>query len=333
MEKRWTRRPEGSNWGDYGADDQLGRLNEITDDVRRRAVDEVKEGRAFALSLPLDLPGGDGELSLRRSPKLFASEVAGYEFYNFPLTNTGISSDDGVTLWLQYSTQWDSLAHFGRVFDVDGSGTEQAVYYNGFRAGRDVLGPDGESGPQAKRLGIEHMAATGVQGRGVLIDLARAVGTDRTAVGYEDLMRAIDDQGVEVRRGDIVLLHTGYGDALLDAAGTPDEAQLHSIHVGLDGSDDALLRWIDDSGLAALVSDNVAVELFDLPFDESEGKRALPLHDHCLFKLGIHLGELWWLGDLARYLGETGRHSFLLTAPPLRLPGAVGSPTTPVATV
>jgi hypothetical protein len=57
------------------------------------------------------------------------------------------------------------------------------------------------------------------------------------------------------------------------------------------------------------------------------------LHEHCLFKLGVPLGELWWLGDLARWLREHGRSRFLLTAPPLRLPGAVGSPVTPVATV
>ncbi|MGB3595516.1 MAG: cyclase family protein, partial [Pseudomonas neustonica] len=60
---------------------------------------------------------------------------------------------------------------------------------------------------------------------------------------------------------------------------------------------------------------------------------ALPLHEHCLFKLGIHLGELWYLTELAEYLQAKGRSRFLLTAPPLRLPGAVGSPVTPVAMV
>jgi hypothetical protein len=68
--------------------------------------------------------------------------------------------------------------------------------------------------------------------------------------------------------------------------------------------------------------------------DESSGPHGLlPLHERCLFKLGIHLGELWWLSELAGYLRKAGRHAFLLTAPPLRLPGAVGSPMTPVATV
>jgi hypothetical protein len=47
----------------------------------------------------------------------------------------------------------------------------------------------------------------------------------------------------------------------------------------------------------------------------------------------VHLGEIWHLTPLADWLRSHGRNRFLLTAPPLRLPGAVGSPATPVATV
>jgi hypothetical protein len=69
------------------------------------------------------------------------------------------------------------------------------------------------------------------------------------------------------------------------------------------------------------------------PAREQDGQRpALPLQQPCLFKLGVPLGELWWLHDLAQHLRQAGRSRCLLTAPPLRLPGAVGSPVTPVAT-
>jgi hypothetical protein len=76
-------------------------------------------------------------------------------------------------MWLQYSTQWDSLAHWGRMFDVDGSGEAKPVYYDGSQAGEHVIGPAAEGGPRPNYLGIENMAMTGVQGRGVLVDLAR----------------------------------------------------------------------------------------------------------------------------------------------------------------
>ena len=58
----------------------------------------------------------------------------------------------------------------------------------------------------------------------------------------------------------------------------------------------------------------------------------LPIHNKCLFRLGVPLGELWYLEELAGWLSANGRNRFFLTAPPLRLTGAVGSPVTPVAT-
>jgi len=51
---RWKRRPSGSTWGDWGPDDQLGRLNLLTPDKVLKGIAEVKEGRTFCLSLPLD---------------------------------------------------------------------------------------------------------------------------------------------------------------------------------------------------------------------------------------------------------------------------------------
>ncbi len=308
-------------------------MNLITPEVRLAALREVREGKVFALSLPLDYPGGEPADASRHAPRLFATRSRGRISYNMPLNATDITSDDGVTMSLQYSTQWDALAHWGRMFDIDGSGTPQPVYYNGYRAGGDIAGPDGDRPPCAHRLGIEHLAVTGVQGRGVLVDLVRAYGTGRTLVGHAELMRAIDEQGVEVRRGDFLLLYTGYGDAIMALGGRADHAMLHQTGAALQGADTKLLDWIDTSGVAAIISDNQAIETFVLGVEPDPARGVLPLHDLCLFRLGIHLGELWWLGDLARYLRQAERHAFLLTAPPLRLPGAVGSPATPVATV
>ena len=53
---RWKHRPEGSNWGDFGPDDQVGRLNLLTPQKIREGLAEVLEARAFCLSLPLDFP-------------------------------------------------------------------------------------------------------------------------------------------------------------------------------------------------------------------------------------------------------------------------------------
>jgi len=140
---------------------------------------------------------------------------------------------------------------------------------------------------------------------------------------------------VTLDEGDILCLHTGLGQLIREAHGRLD-ASIRTRCAVLDGYDKRLLEWISDSGIAAIAADNLAVERSStLGVDPRVGHRGpqLPLHEHCLFKLGIHLGELWYLTELAAWLRANRRSRFLLTAPPLRLPGAAGSPVTPVATV
>ncbi len=354
---RWTQRPPGSNWGDFGPDDECGRLNLVTPAKVLQGIAEVREGLAFCLSLPLDYPGGN-VLNPRRHPPLLRPTLRGdrpnmnYVLGQDEPRHTDVICDDLAVLHLQYSTQWDSLAHVGQRFDADGDGAAEAVYYNGYRPGVDVVGPAtgddaglptrdaARSTSGALKLGIEKMAERCVQGRAVMIDLAHHYGRGRRVVGHDDLMRVLDADRIVVEAGDLVCLHIGFADALLAMGKAPDAHALEQIGCALDGRDAKLLQWITDSGLAVLAADNYAVEAYPARLSASASAGAcdgdcatLPLHAHCLFRLGIHLGELWHLTPLATWLRAHGRHRFLLTAPPLRLPGAVGSPVTPVATV
>lgn len=346
---RWTRRPAGSTWGDWGADDELGRLNLLTPAKVLQGIAEVREGRVFCLSLPLDFPGGS-VINPRRSPPQLMPTLRPGNRANmaYPLrcddpTSTDVMCDDRVLLTLQYSTQWDSLAHVGQMFDVDGSGRMSDVFYNGFRANIDIAGPsiyvgdqvlpNDEAAPGAHRLGIENMAASCVQGRGVMIDLEAHFGRTGKVVGYEELMHVIDTDKVVVEPGDLVCFRTGFGDALLEMNRNPDPRVLFATTSALDGRDERLQQWVTDSGVVALISDNYAVEATPARPCTEAMCSTLPLHAHCLFRLGCYLGEMWYLTELADWLRNAGRSRFLLTAPPLRLPGAVGSPATPVATV
>ena len=175
MKKRWKNRPLGSNWGDFGVDDQMGRLNLIDKEKVLQGISEVKEGRTFCLSLPLDYPGGQVINKVRFPPVLKPVIRNGAPYFNYlwnqlDENHTDIGSDDVVLLHTQYSTQWDSLAHRGRLFDVMGDGKSLPVYYNGFKVDEDVVFEDNNQS-KAKALGIENMAGHGVQGRGVLVDL------------------------------------------------------------------------------------------------------------------------------------------------------------------
>jgi hypothetical protein len=341
---RWKRRPPGSTWGDFGADDQLGRLNLITQKKVLEGIAEVKEGRSFCLSLPLDYPGGNKLNPRRHPPELRPTVRGGGPNFNYPLSRedakfTDSVCDDVVLLTLQYSTQWDTLAHVGQMFDADGDGTPEMVYYNGYRAGEHIVGPrDWTTGKEqahqgARALGVENMAVKAIQGRAVMIDLEAHFGRARKLVGYEDLMDVLTKDKVAIEEGDMVCIRTGFAQLVLDMKKEPDEKVLHGACAVLDGRDERLLNWITKSGLVSLIADNYAVEASPSRPCEEDQCAALPLHAHCLFKLGINLGELWYLSELADHLRAHQRNRFLLTAPPLRLPGAVGSPATPVGTV
>ena len=331
---RWVNRPEGSNWGDFGEDDQIGRMNLITPERRRAAMAEVHEGIAFTLSLPLNVPTIP-LAPFRRPPLLSAACDEGGDMYNRIDPNGEESTcDDRVLLYTQHSTQWDALAHRGRTFDADGDGVAELVYYNGFRAGDHVSDGEGlADSPCARALGIETLAMAGVQGRGVMVNLKAAYGTQYRPISRDDLLRAMDSQRVEVRTGDFLLLYTGLDRMILDREASGQDTPLNMTGCALDGRDEALLQWIIDSGISAICSDNIAIEALDLILSPEPPPIRLPVHDLCLFRQGIFLGELWYLEQLAQWLSERGRHAFLLTAPPLRLPGSVGSPVTPIATV
>ena len=78
----------------------------------------------------------------------------------------------------------------------------------------------------------------------------------------------------------------------------------------LDGRDARLQQWVTDSGVVALISDNYAVESVpSRPCDEhADHCASLPLHAHCLFKLGVYLGEIWHLSELADWLRANKRN-------------------------
>lgn len=343
MTSRWMSRPPGSNWGEFGDEDQLGRLNMVTQREVLLGAAEVREGLTFSLSLPqtIGLPN-----ALRSGPDIRPSQRHGRAFVNYPLhldnpVHTDVMSDDTVAMHLQFSTHIDALAHVGMHYDADGDGIAEPVFYNGYRAAEHIVGPvtynaDGENGCEgpfgAFRLGIENTARFALQGRGVMIDLCSHVGRDRVPVGYDRLMAIIEEDGVSVEAGDLVCLWSGVDTLLLDPTTCEDAELLRRSGPGLDGRDRRLLKWITDSGVAAFFSDTIAVELTNLPQGKDRYPYA-PLHEHCLVKLGLHLGEMWRLNELAAWLRAKRRSRFLLTVAPLDLPGAFGSPINPIATV
>lgn len=308
---------EPSNWGVFGADDELGTLNHLTEDAVREALRAARRGRTYPLNLPADLPRGRGagRPELEKRAHLLNASLQGI-----------VVNDDHVVLATQGSSQWDALIHFG----VEEEG-RPGVFYNG--VGKDAVDASGF----AHRNGIDAMAQRGIVGRGVLVDVAtRVTGSphgvlpDDHVISVDETTACIEAQKVEVRPGDVMCFRTGWTEAYL--AGDDDE---RARMMG-DPADPSTLRCpgisADHAELAheqrwaAVTADNVAVEA--VPFQPDAIHSA---HARMLRGLGMPFGELFWYGRLAADCAEAGDWTFLFVAVPLWIPGGMGSPANAIA--
>jgi kynurenine formamidase len=304
-----------SNWGRWGENDERGTLNHVTPDAIRRAAGLVRRGRPISLALPFDEHGPQTGGFNRFNPiHLMTRDGADV------IANTAIrdfyggqdryfrGTDDLVILPLQSGTQWDSLAHV--VFENK--------IYNGYDADR-------VSSKGALSNGVTN-AADGMVGRGVLLDLPRAMGVPwlepGTAIGADDLDRAAARQHVEIGTGDFVFVRTG-AMAQVRARGTwGDYAGGPAPGLGLQSVD-----WVADHELAAIATDTWGMEV--LPNETPDVFQ--PLHIVFIVHLGLWVGEIWDLEGLAEDCAGDGVYEFLFCGPPLPFTHAVASPLNPMA--
>lgn len=313
-----------SNWGRWGADDELGTLNLITEEKVRQAASLVRHGRVIPLGVAFGSAGPQGALGFRHNPihvmtidggdaatlaqywpqwdkEPTASELGGYLADNLLRFN-----DDMIIMPLQAATQWDALAH---VYYDD-------LLYNGFPAGS-------VTSMGAFHCGIDKVDGKGITSRGVLLDVVRHRGADvflehGTPITPEELDAVARAQGIRVESGDIVLIRTGWW-TRFQLNGNKGEP-----YSGLDWR---CAQWLHDHDVAAVASDNVQVED---PVSDVDGA-LLPLHLLCLRDMGLMLGEYWDFTALAADCAADGVYEFQLVASPLRVVGGVGSPVNPMA--
>ncbi|MFI0350728.1 cyclase family protein [Actinomadura sp. 9N407] len=300
-----------SNWGRWGQDDVLGTLNFLTEAKRLEGAALIRRGESFSLSLPFDMNGPQKGWRRRTNPvhtMLDTGTDAALGNQGFPHGIGG--ADDVIAMPLQCSTQWDGLGH---IFD-------HGLAWNGRRA-EEVVTSEGDL-----VTGIEHMAAP-IAGRGVLLDVGRAIGEDGElpdgfAITAEHLDATAEAQGVAVGRGDLVLVRTGQlararrGDGWGDYAGGP-----------APGLSFTSAGWLHRSEIAGIATDTWGFEVRPNEFEHA----FQPLHQVAIPHIGLLIGEMWDLDALAADCAADGRYEFWLTAAPLPVTGAVGSPVNPIA--
>ncbi len=298
-----------SNWGRWGADDELGTVNFITPERRVAAAALARTGRVFSLSIPLDEHGPQPPFERRVNTRHVMLETgadvrAGVQ--RNQVDGWGFA-DDMVTMALQGATQWDSLAH--QFYDYK--------MYNDRDCG--LVSASG-----AAKNGIAVLADRLV-GRGVLLDVARRKGVDCLPLDYritpEDLDATLAAERIALTSGDIVLIRTGNLGRARMAGGWSRYTYDDEPGPGLES-----LPWFAEHQVAATATDTWAFEV--LPSGSSIG---FPIHAVAIVHMGLLLGEIFDLDALAADCAADGIYEFLFSGPPLPFTGAVGSPVNPLA--
>ncbi len=298
-----------SNWGKWGAEDELGTLNYITPEMIVRASRLVKRGVSFSLAIPLDSSGPQINQPRRFNP-IHRMILTGPDFTTGAFKRPGGVgfADDMVIMALQCATQWDALSHCF----LDGK------LYNGYDA--NLVSSEG-----AKRNGIEKMARFIVT-RGVLLDIPRVKGVEWLEPGYaittDDLEAAVRAHRVTVGRGDALLVRTGQMAMCRRRKSWGDYAGGDAPGLSFHTAD-----WIHARELAAVATDTWGMEVRP---NELAGSYQ-PLHQILIPHMGLLVGEIFDLDALAEDCAGDRVYEFQFVAPPLPITGAVGTPVNPLA--
>jgi kynurenine formamidase len=298
-----------SNWGRWGEDDRLGTLNLITNETRLAAAQTVKTGKAISLSRDIDPLNADtlgSGLSLVQ--RFMGLHEAGDHLEGESVRFDAVTEYVGISAHGS-STHVDGLAHYS----WDGK------TYNGFPES------DTTSGRGAKSLSVHH-AAHGFVTRGVLLDIAALHGVRWLDRGHgvrpEELEAAEAAQGVRVRPGDALLIHTGNVEAILTEG--PDAIGPAARQAGLHAS---CLPFLRERDVAVLGNDGIQ----DVQPSGYSLNLLRPIHAVSLVAMGLWLIDNMQLTELAKACQDENRWEFFFAALPWRMVGVTSSASNPVA--
>jgi kynurenine formamidase len=297
------------NWDRWPREDGLGALNLVTPEKRLEASATIRSGAAISLGFELqpDLPQPPG--SGRLNPQHLMTELPS----DAPEGGVGtVAADDMLLMAIHAATHWDALSHCFHGGRMYGGISADEVTTKG-AALNDIV-------PAARRLVT----------RGVLADVARhrevEVLPPGAGIGADELADVLDAQEVEVRPGDVLLIRTGLLGATKVSGRWTEFAQ-----TGLDlpvtpGVAVDALPLLKELGVCAIACDNWAVEQL------TGGRTSIfPVHELALVYMGMLLGEVFELDELAAACAVAGRHEFFFAGQPLPIRGAVGGPVNPIA--
>jgi kynurenine formamidase len=297
------------NWGEWGADDELGSANYVSPERIMAAASLIRRGTVFSLALPMDDTGPQTGAYGRNNPQHFMLQSGADIAFGSQNFAGGLGvADDAIVMPLQSSTQWDSLAH---------------IFHDGKMY--NDRGPEHVDSGGAHFNAITNFKDRAV-GRGVLLDVPRFKERPwlepQEAIQAEDLEACAAAQGVEIGEGDFVLVRTGQIAQCRANGGWGDYAGGPAPGLGLSAAE-----YLCPRRVTAVASDTWGVEAMPYETDDVFG----PLHIVILVNAGIYIGEMWDMETLAEDCAADGVYEFFIAAQPLTVTGGVGSPINPLA--
>jgi kynurenine formamidase len=287
------------NWGRWGPDDERGALNHLTDAHRLAATRLVHSGESISLGRDLGTePSAENPHPAR----------------HHMLASGDARDSNGIP---GYEAARDHLA-----FDVHGLSTTHVDALSHMFVRGEMFGgrPASDVRSDGARSNTVLSMADGVVGRGVLLDVARARGTEFLEAGQvvtvDDLEAAEVAQGVRVSAGDVLLV--GWG---------RDARRARMGFDGFSGLHAECLPWLHERAVAVLGSDGISDPM---PFVGTP-QWPFPVHQIGITAIGLHLVDNMVLAPLSARCAATGRWEFLFTMGPLRIVRGTGSPVNPVA--
>ena len=327
----WPSKPSSREEG-------LGRLVLITPDiVASAAANCIRSGRRVSLGWGLN------KLEIANFGRLPCKhEIVGLL--------DGAAFDDIYTFNPQQSSQWDGLRHFSQPTPTEDDPSRR-LFYGGVTK-QEIMDPTNN------RIGIQHWAKEGICGRGVLLDYVAYA--EKRGIKYSTfsdhsiplsvLLEVAQEQNLTFRRGDILFIRIGVTkewDTQMTAQDKHNYATTTTPqHAGVEGTEE-MLRWLWDTGFAAVASDAISFEVYPPKKSYPRGStergsepeteprepevKGFFLHEYLLAGWGVPIGELFDLEGLAELCRIEERWEFFLASAPFNMPGGVSSPANCIA--
>jgi kynurenine formamidase len=297
------------NWGRWGATDELGTVNFITPAKIKAAASLVRQGKVISLAIPFDANGPQTGFGGRVNPLHSMLQDGGDIVNGAQDFLPGLRyCDDAITMPLQCATQWDALSH---------------IYFDGKMY--NDRGPEQVTSTGARANAIT-VLKNKIVTRGVLLDIPRLKKKPwlepGEAIYPADLDAAAAMGNVKVESGDIAIIRTGQMAEVRDRGSWADYSGGPAPGLSL-----TCAEWLAQHEIAGYATDTWGTEV--IPNETPDVFQ--PLHCVAIVNMGMLVGEIFTLEELADDCADDGVYEFLFVAPPLTITGAVGSPINPQA--